>query len=60
MTEDHYMKDTEVGLIATPKTEYEYKTYGTARVFLESGVYTIADLESQIDFLKRMNTTEHH
>ena len=53
MTEDHFMKDTEVGLISTQN--YEHKTYGTARVFLEAGEYTISDLEYQIAFLKGMN-----
>lgn len=35
--------------------KYEHKTYGTARVFLEAGEYTISDLEYQIAFLKGMN-----
>lgn len=35
--------------------KYEYKTYGTARVFLEAGEYTISDLEHRIAFLKDLN-----
>lgn len=35
--------------------KYEYKTYGTAKLSLEAGYYTIADLEYQIAILKGMN-----
>ena len=39
----------------TPEYEYDYNTYGEARVWLDDGAYTLSKLKELVACLERMN-----